>query len=138
MAAEGSLPRPLPRPEGLNGEFYRRCAEGTLAFQRCSDCGAFRHPPRLRCPHCGSQGWSWEPSSGRGKIYTWTVTHQALHPAFAQELPYATVVTELEEGVRLVSGTRDLAPEDLALGLPVEVVLEPADEGIALPRVRPR
>ena len=54
-------------------------------------------------------------------MFTWTVTHRALHPAFAG-VPYAVVVTELEEGVRLVSGTRDIRPEDLALDMPVDVV----------------
>jgi hypothetical protein len=47
-------------------------------------------------------------------------------------------VTQLEEGVRLVSGTRDLPLADLALGLPVDVVLEPVAEGVVLPYVRPR
>ena len=47
-------------------------------------------------------------------------------------------MTELEEGVRLVSGVRDLPLAELRLDLPVEVVLEPAGEGLLLPFVRPR
>ena len=80
----------------------------------------------------------WVSSSGQGEIFTWTVTHQALHPAFADEVPYAVVVTELEEGVRLVSGIRDMQPADLEIGLPVEVVLERVADGVVLPFVRPR
>ena len=60
-----------------------------------------------------------------------------MHPAFAAEVPYATVVTELDEGPRLVSGTRELPLDTLRLDLPVEVVLEEAAEGISLPYVRP-
>ena len=136
--SERTFPRPLPSGEGLNGEFHAQCASGRLAFQACDDCGEFRHPPRARCARCGSNRASWIPSTGRGRIYTWTVTHQALHPAFAAEVPYAVVVTELEEGVRLVSGIRDLETDSIELDLPVEVVLEPVAEGIALPYVRPR
>lgn len=127
-----------PRAEGLNAEFYAECARGRLAFQRCSDCGTWRHPPRTMCARCGSWNWQWQPSSGQGRIYTWTVTHQPLHPAFADAIPYAVVVVELDEGVRLVSGLRELAVGDLRLDLPVEVILEPVSEGMALPFFRPR
>ncbi len=129
--------RPLPTLDGLNGEFHRHCAAGRLMFQRCRDCGAYQHPPRMQCPACGGSVLDWVPSSGRGRVFTWTVTHQALHPAFADELPYAVVVTELEEGVRLVSGLRELAPDALALDLPVEVVLERVNDEVVLPYVRP-
>lgn len=131
-------PRPLPTLRDRNGRFHEYCATGELRFEACGDCGELRHPPRMRCPLCGSDRATWVPSSGRGEIYTWTVTHQALHPAFQDEVPYAVVVTELEEGVRLVSGTRDLPLESLRLGLPVEVVLETLAEGVVLPYVRPR
>jgi hypothetical protein len=90
------------------------------------------------CARCGSWNWQWQPSSGQGRIYTWTVTHQPLHPAFADAIPYAVVVVELDEGVRLVSGLRELAVGDLRLDLPVEVILEPVSEGMALPFFRPR
>ena len=138
MAERPEIRRPLPSMEGLNGEFHTRCAEGQLCFQRCQQCGVFRHPPRILCAKCGSERADWVPSSGRGRIYTWTVTHQPLYPAFAAEVPYAVVVTELEEGVRLVSGIREMALADLKLDLPVEVVLEQVAEGVRLPYVRPR
>lgn len=127
-----------PSPEGLSAEFYAECARGRLSFQRCDDCGAWRHPPRVMCAACGSWKWKWTPSSGRGSIYTWTVTHQPLHPAFADATPYAVVVVEMEEGVRLVSGVIDLPLERLVLGLPVEVVFEKASDSIGLHFFRPR
>src|SRR5262245_9871133 len=107
MTAEA--PRVVPSPDGLNAEFYAECAKGRLSFQRCDDCRTWRHPPRVMCAACGSWNWHWQPSSGLGRIYTWTVTHQAMHPAFAGDTPYAVVVVELDEGVRVVSGTRELA-----------------------------
>jgi uncharacterized OB-fold protein len=131
--------RPLPGMDGLHGDFYRECARKRgLVFQRCEACGAFRHPPRVLCAECGSDRVSWAPSAGRGTIFSWTVTHQAPHPAFASQVPYAVVVVELEEGVRIVASLRELAPADLELGLPVEVELEEASDGILLPWVRPR
>ena len=139
MSASAAPPKPLPSLDGVNGEFYRRlAATRELAFQCCAACGRLRHPPRFRCAACGSAETSFAPSRGRGRVYSWTVTHQALHPAFAREVPYAVVVTELEEGVRIVSGIREMTPDALALDLPVEVVLEQVAENVVLPFVRPR
>jgi uncharacterized OB-fold protein len=132
------LPKPRPVLDGATAEFYRYCADGELRFQRCLTCGAWRHPPRVLCAVCGSPRWSWEPSSRRGQVFSWTVVHQAMHPAFASEAPYAVVVVETDEGVRFVSNLREAGPDVLRLGLPVEVVFEPVDETLTLPMVRPR
>jgi uncharacterized OB-fold protein len=129
--------RIVPHPVGLNAEFYAYCAAGELRFQRCGSCGAWRHPPRYRCGACGSGDWSWERSSGRGRIFSWTVTHQLLDPAYADELPYAIVVVELDEGPRLVGNLRGLAPASLRLDLPVEVEFEAVSGTVALTHFRP-
>lgn len=124
-------------PDGSNAAFYRHCSEGRLAFQRCDDCGAWRHLPRIMCARCGSTRWSWQESSGRGSLYSWTVTHQAMHPAFATEVPYVVGVIEMEEGVRLVARVR-VRPDELLLDLPVEVDFERLSEEISLPCFRRR
>lgn len=140
MSARGGnaveLPKPLPKPEGLNAEFYANCAAGRLCFQRCTDCGAWRHLPRVLCGACGSAHWSWQPSSGRGRIFSWTVTHQPAHPAFGADAPFVVAVVEMDEGVRVVSGLRGIAPEALALDLPVRLELERVSDEIALPYFR--
>ena len=130
--------RLVPHPVGLNAEFYAHCAAGELRFQRCGACGTWRHPPRYRCAACGSGEWSWERSSGRGRVFSWTVTHRAVDPAYEDELPYAVVVVELDEGPRLVGNLRGgLTPAELRLELPVEVEFEPVADGIALTHFRP-
>ncbi len=125
--------KPVPSPEGLNADWYAWCGRGELRFQRCAGCGRWRHPPRYVCAGCGSGDWSWERSAGEGTVFTWTVTHQALHPAFADDVPYAVVVVELAEGVRVVSGLRGVDPVELRLGLAVAVEFERRTEDITLP-----
>jgi uncharacterized protein len=125
-------PRSLPTPVGITAEWYGYLARAELRFQRCEGCDAWRHPPRHLCPSCGSDSWRWEPAAGRGEVFSWTVTHQALHPGFADALPYAVLVVELEEGVRVVCGTRTVANEKLALGLPVTIDIEPVNDEIGL------
>jgi uncharacterized OB-fold protein len=120
----------------LNAEFYEHCAHRELRFQRC-ECGVWRHPPRVLCAACGSERWEWALASGRGRVFTWTVTHQALHPAYAGDVPYALIVVEMEEGVRMVSSLRDLDPSELELDLAVEVDFEQRSETMTLPYFRP-
>jgi uncharacterized protein len=127
--------RLIPQPVGLNAEFYAHAAAGRLHFQRCGACATWRHPPRYLCAVCGSGEWSWQPSTSRGRVFTWTVTHRPIDPAF--EPPYAIVVVETDEGVRVVGNLRDLDPAALAIDLPVEIVLEPANESVALLAFRP-
>jgi len=134
----GSYDKPLPALEGLTGEFYGWCRRGELRFQRCTACGAFRHVPREICAECNSFDWEWAPSSGRGTVFTWTVVHRALHPAFVDATPLAPVVVEMEEGVRLLGNMVDCAPQELAVGMPVEVVFEAVTPDVSLPRFRRR
>jgi uncharacterized OB-fold protein len=137
MSERGAV-RPLPELAGLAGEFYGFCLQGELRFQRCGACGAWRHVPREMCAACGSFDWSWQRSSGRGRVFTWTVVARALHPAFADAVPLAPAVIEMEEGVRVLSRVVDVAPEALEVGMPVEVAFEELTPEVALPVFRRR
>ena len=131
-------PRFTPNPDGLAAEFYAELAGGTLKLQRCDGCAGWRHPPRLACAGCGSDRWRWTQVSGRGVVYTWTVTHQPLVPPFAGDVPYAVVVVELEEGPRLVTAVRGVEPAALAIGLPVAARVTKVSDAIGLHWFVPR
>lgn len=128
--------KPLPALEGLAGEFYRWCAQGELRFQRCTECERYRHVPRELCAHCGSSKWVWAPSSGRGRVFSWTEVVRPLHPAFGDEAPYAPVIVELEEGVRLLTRVIDCRPDELAIDLEVALALTPVTTEVSLPYFR--
>ena len=128
-------PRALPNPTGPSAELYAYWARGELRLQRCAACGEWRHPPRYRCAACGSDAVTWDLASGRAHVFTWTITHRSVDPAF--EPPYAIVVAELEEGPRLVGNLAGIANDELRLDLPVAVALEPANDAVALVTFRP-
>jgi uncharacterized protein len=139
MSTETTPKRSLPSQEDAQvAEFWAHCNQGELRFQRCADCGTWRHLPRLVCPDCNSDRWTWERSSGRGRVFSWTVTHQPLLREFPEPVPYAVLVVEMDEGVRVVSGLRELPPSALAIDLPVEVVFETVADDVRLPFFRPR
>ena len=135
-AARADHAKPLPAQTGLAGEFYRWCAQGELRFQRCEDCGRHRHVPRELCAHCASSKWVWARSSGRGMVFSWTDVVRPLHPAFAEDAPYAPVIVELDEGVRMLSRVVDCAAGELAIGMAVELVLTQVSDQVWLPYFR--
>jgi hypothetical protein len=136
VVMETAYSKPLPAMVGMTKQFYEFCKQGELRFQRCKDCGQWRHVPREMCASCGSWNWEWAKSSGRGRVFTWTVVARAMHPAFMNEVPYASVVVEMEEGVRLVTTLVDCPPDEIQMDMPVEVVFEAVTDEVTLPRFR--
>ena len=123
-------PRMIPDPDGRNADFYRHLATGQLHIQHCATCGSVHHPPRFSCPSCGGEELIFRPSSGEGRIFSWTVTHRPVDPGWAARLPYAIVVVEMKEGVRLV-GAWAGELETLALDQPVQAEVEQVDDHFA-------
>ena len=81
-------------------------------------------------------------SSGRlwftdlGTLFTWTTAARPLHPGFKDSAPYAPVVVEMDEGVRLLSEMSDCTPEELEIGMPVEIEFTAVTDEVTLPRFR--
>jgi len=132
-----SAARFVPDPDGLNADFYRHLARGRIHFQRCVACATIQHPPRYRCASCGGAESDWVASTGSGRVFSWTVTHRAVDPGWAAEIPYATLVVEMDEGVRVVGALRGLAPAGLALDLRVVAEIEPVSDAFAFIHFRP-
>ncbi len=69
-------------------------------------------------------------------MFSWTTVAQPALPQFAAYVPYTAVVVEMEEGVRLVSWLINVAPQDVALDMPLEVVFEDVTPDVTLHRFR--
>ena len=133
-----AVAKPLPQITPDMAPFWDAARRHELVVQRCTGCGATRFPPRELCSRCLSRDAAWTRVSGRGTVFTFVVMHQAYHPGFADELPYAVVVVELEEGARMTTNVVDCPVGELRIGMPVEVVFEDATPEISLPKFRRR
>jgi uncharacterized protein len=120
-SSRGSGPHPFV---GVVAEYYAWHAKGELRFQWCTSCHTWVHPARETCRRGLEHSLEWRRSTGLGHVFTFIVTHRALSPAFV-DVPYATVVIETEEGVRLVSEMAGIATTDIDIGLPVEAIFGP-------------
>jgi uncharacterized protein len=126
--------RPLPAIDDVNREYWEGCARHELLAQRCDRCERLRFPPRPMCPHCSSLGSLWTRLSGEARVVTWTICHPPVLPAFESQVPYAVVLVELAEGLRMISSLVDCPPEEIQAGMAVDVVFDAVSDDVTLPR----
>jgi len=126
--------KPLPHLDEENRWFFEACARHQLVLQKCSSCGTVRFYPRALCPSCTSSKTDYVRASGRGRVYTFTVTYQNQAPGFRDELPYVMAYVELDEGPRILTNIINTPPGEVKIDLPVEVVFEDIDENLAIPK----
>lgn len=111
--------------------YWSGLQEGKLLIQYCDDCCQSIFYPRTLCPNCFSENIRWQEASGFGKIYSYTVVHQAFGP-FRKETPFVVGIVELDEGVRMM--TRFLGKrEDIVIDKRVSVVFTEIEENVVLP-----
>jgi uncharacterized OB-fold protein len=122
--------KPKPQVTDVSRPYWEAAEQGRLVLQSCAVCGKVRHYPRLLCDACYSDQVNWKEASGRGTIHSWTVSHHAFNPAFADELPYVLVTVDLEEGVRALGRWR--GDPAMRIGEAVQGRFEPREGGVDL------
>jgi len=127
----------LPRVDEESRGYWEALQRHELVFQRCGSCRTDRFPPRAVCPVCLSSAVEWMRASGRATVYSFTVTHQNQAPGWREELPYVLAVVELAEGPRLMTNLVDVAPDEVRIGMAVEIVFDDVTPEITLPKFRP-
>jgi hypothetical protein len=129
---------PLPRPTPDTQLYWDALRRHELQIQRCNACGEAYFYPRNVCPHCLSNDVAWFRASGRGRLHTFTIVHQA-PPNAPLPAPYVVAVVELEEGPRMMSNLIGVDPDPEKIRCDMPVVVEYADvaDGHTLPRFRP-
>jgi len=134
-----SYPKPLPEITELTKPLWEASKRGELLIQKCKKCGQAQWYPRPSCVNCGSRELEWVKSSGRGKVYSFTIVRQVIgnSPEFQKDIPFVVAEIDLEEGVRLYSSLVNIKPEEVQVDMPVEVVFEECTPEISLPKFKP-
>ena len=129
--------KPLPRIDEESRGFWEALQRHELYVQRCRRCSTTRFYPRAVCPVCMSSDVEWVRCSGRGTVYSFTVTHQNQAPGFREELPYVLAIVELDEGPRVMTNVVGCAVDAVKVGMAVEVVFEDVTSDVTLAKFRP-
>ena len=121
---------------------FRPFWDGTQAKQlrlpRCTGCKRFNWYPQPMCPRCRSLGYDWVPVSGKGKLFSYTVVRRPFLQESAGKVPFIVVLVALDDCpyVRFVSNLIHSKPEEIYIGMPVEVVFMKASDEVTLPFFR--
>ena len=129
--------KPLPVMQPWTEEFWKATKQHKLLVQECGDCKEKIFYPRKYCPECWSSNLGWSEASGKAKVFSHTVTMDMVEPKFMEDLPYVLAMVDLEEGVRMMTRIVDCDPEDVHIGMDVEVTFQDITDEFALPMFRP-
>ncbi len=99
----------------LRGQRYR------LEGEVCEHCGAKIFPPRDICPKCKQPAKKRYTLSGRGEVYSFSTVYVPPE-GFEAYTPYTVALVKLEEGPMVTAQLTDVKPEDVHIGMPVEMV----------------
>lgn len=137
MATQKEWRRPLPSITGETKPFWEAARRGEFLIQRCDDCKEHQWYPRGFCSHCWSTNIRYVRASGKGTLWTYTITYQNRSPGFSEEVPYVLALVELEEGVKVFTNIIQCNPRDVRIGMPVEVAFVPATPQVQVPMFKP-
>lgn len=130
--------RPVPVPQPESDYYWEKAKAHELWLRKCNACVQAYFYPRDFCPTCHTKDVTWVQSSGKGTVYAFTIVHRS-PPPFREHCPYVAAVVELDEGARMPSNIviDDPSPDNLSIGMPVEVVFEDITDEISLPKFKP-
>jgi uncharacterized OB-fold protein len=92
-----------------------------LVGEVCESCGHRIFPPRDICPDCEAPAKTPYTFSGLGEVYSYSTVYQAPN-GYQEHVPYTVALVQLEEGPLVTAQLADVDPEDVAIGMPVEMV----------------
>ena len=133
-AEEPAALRPRPAVNLDNRFWFDAARQHRLVIQRCASCQRLRHPPGPQCPACQSFEWDTIEAGGGATLYSFTVAHHPRHPAF--DYPLLIAVVELDEGTRLIANLAGITPEEVEIGMRLQLDWLDADPELTLPIFR--
>lgn len=135
------IEHPLPNASWETRGFWEGAGRGEIVLQRCRGCGTVQHKPRGLCVTCLDGELEHFVASGRGTVYTFTVTNQNQAKGFAEACPYVMAYVQLDEGPRLLTNVVGCDPDAVEIGMAVvaDFATPARDDGeaFAVPRFTP-
>lgn len=92
-----------------------------LVGEECPSCHTKLFPPRDVCLECEAPAKELFTFTGLGEVYSYTTVY---HPPadFEFAAPYMIALVKLDEGPLLTAQLTDIDPQEVHIGMPVEMV----------------
>lgn len=129
-------PRPLPMPTNFTKPFWEGTKQGKFLLQHCPRCGIWQYYPRPVCMKCMSRELEWREASGKGTVYSFTITRMP-PDGFEDRAPYALASVEVPEGTRVMAQILNCPPEEVRIGMKVRATFEKLTDDLTLLQFEP-
>ncbi len=131
IAWKGEIPLQSRYTLGIAGtRFFEEIRDNArLMAARCPECGFTYMPPRLYCERCFAEAGEWVEIAPQGTVYAYTVMHLNLdeEPLPAPEVIAFVRFPDCQGG--LIHRMDGVDPEEMFIGMPVEVVFAQERKG---------
>ena len=100
----------------LTPDIQQDAREGKFRAYHCKRCGHKRVDIQVFCSKCGGGDLGIIDIGGEGKVITYTI-QQVAPEQFVNDVPYAWLVVELDEGMRVTGWMPFItSPDDIKIG----------------------
>ena len=133
------MPKPAPTSDELTKPYWDAANEKRLIVQYCTLDRRFQYPPAQACGKCGSdKDLTWREVSGRGKILTYTVMHDARQRTFHADQPFniAVISMEEDEAIKFFANLPGTPVDEVPVGSRVQVEFHEVHTGQLVPEWR--
>jgi uncharacterized OB-fold protein len=128
--------KPLPDVhEPLTAPYWAGSRESRLVVPHCANCDYLEWPPEPLCPECQHTERVWVEIAPVGELWSFATYHQALDPAFANDIPYSVGLVELDVGAKMY-GLLLNDENELEVGQRVRGVFEAVNDEVTFLRWR--
>lgn len=134
-----ALHKPLPDITDQTRPFWTAAKQGKFVLQKCGRCATFNFHPKPWCIECGSRELAWTEARPFGTVYSHTVSTSVAmnYPGWEADLPLILCLIDLDDGARMYGQVTGCKPEEIRIGLRVEVYFEDISEDAGIPKFRP-
>ena len=125
--------RPIPVVDADSRTYWEAAGHHELKLPYCNSCECAFFYPRALCPTCHDDAIEWRTASGKGVIYSYTISRRPAGPGFKEKVPYIVALVDLDEGPRLLTNIITDNVEGIRIGQRVTVTYEKLNDEITLP-----
>lgn len=122
------MQRTAPEVSVRTREYWHSGADGKLRICHCQDCGQYVHPPQPSCPECYGMNMKFDPVSGKGTIFTYTINRYNWFPNMPAPYVIADVELVEQEGLKILTNIVDIDPSKVKIGMSVSVQFDHVGE----------
>ena len=114
-------------------EYWEGAKKGKLMIQRCKQSNEYFFYSRANISYENSFDYEWVESSGKGYIYSFTVSNIPGGKFYIDKTPYVVAIILLEEGVKIISNIYNYDFNKIKIEQKVEVRFKRIDKDLTLP-----